>query len=349
MAAVIGNISLAGMYAKGMDSVLEKLKRAEKASIRASELTKQLLTFSRGGKPVKKTCDLRETLKEAASFAATGSPFAVSFQLAEDLKPAWADLSQIGQVIGNLVLNSIQASPDGGDIIISAENTRLARGNRYSLEPGEYILVQIRDDGPGIPRSLQGRIFDPYFTTKSSGSGLGLAMTHSIMKNHGGSITLESSGETGTVFSLCIPVSAEEAQYEGRTAGETGPGRGRVLVMDDENAVREVVAEILEAHGYSTDTSPDGLSAVDMYRSALHEGDPYRVVITDITVPGGMGGVEAAQRILKLDPTARLIVASGYSNNAAMAHYREHGFVDYLVKPFRMDELLGAVAGAVRL
>ncbi len=174
-------------------------------------------------------------------------------------------------------------------------------------------------------------------------------MTHSIMKNHGGSITLESSGETGTVFSLCIPVSAEEAQYEGRTAGETGPGRGRVLVMDDENAVREVVAEILEAHGYSTDTSPDGLSAVDMYRSALHEGDPYRVVITDITVPGGMGGVEAAQRILKLDPTARLIVASGYSNNAAMAHYREHGFVDYLVKPFRMDELLGAVAGAVRL
>ncbi len=349
MAAVIGNISLARMYSQGMDRVLEKLENAEKASIRASELTKQLLTFARGGKPVKKPCDLRSALREAASFAATGSRLAVRFRLAEDLKPAFADVSQIGQVIGNLVLNSIQASPDGGEIEISAENTRLAPGNRYSLEPDEYILIRISDDGPGIPQSLHGRIFDPYFTTKSSGSGLGLAMTYSIIRNHGGSITLESSSEKGTVFSIHLPASTDTIRSSVHSSGVSRSGRGRVLVMDDEIAVREVVAEILEAHGYSTDTSPDGLSAVDMYRSALLENKPYRVVITDITVPGGMGGVEAAQRILRIDPTARMIVASGYSNNAAMAQYREHGFVDYLVKPFRMDDLLRAVAGAVEL
>lgn len=349
MAAVIGNISLARMYSHGMDRVLEKLENAEKASIRASELTKQLLTFARGGKPVKKPCDLREAVKEAASFAATGSPFAVRFQLAEDLKPAFADVSQIGQVISNLVLNSIQASPDGGEIEISAENTRLARGNRYSLEPDDYILIRISDDGPGIPQPLHNRIFDPYFTTKPSGSGLGLAMTYSIMRNHGGSITLESSGENGTVFSMHLPVSTDVKDSRIQSSVASMTGRGRVLVMDDEDAVREVVAEILEAHGYSTDTSPDGLSAVDMYRLALHENKPYRVVITDITVPGGMGGVEAARQILRIDPTARLIVASGYSNNEAMAHYREHGFVDSLVKPFRMDDLLRAVAGALEL
>lgn len=343
LAAVLGNISMAKLYAAGEDRILEKLTEAERAAIRASELTKQLLTFSRGGQPVRKTCDIREVVRESASFASTGSRALISFSLPGDLWAAEVDESQIGQVINNLVLNSVQSSPEGCRITISGSNARLLQGNRYSLEPGCYIMLSVTDDGPGIPLNIQDRIFDPYFSTKSSGSGLGLATVYSIVSNHSGNISVESEPGKGSSFIFHLPSRGLAVEKVSESAAEFSSGRGRILIMDDEEGVRRVVSEILEHHGYDTDTSSEGSAAVEMYRSAFVDGNRYDAVITDITVPGGMGGVEAASRILKFDPTARLIVASGYSNNAAMANYREHGFLDSIVKPFTIDALLMTV------
>ena len=343
LAAVLGNISLAKLYAVGDSRIIQKLNDAERATIRASELTKQLLTFSRGGKPVRKTCDIRGVVRESASFASTGSRSVISFSLPDDLWAAEVDESQIGQVINNLVLNSIQASPDGCRILISLRNTTLGEDNSYSLKPGCYIRLSIEDDGPGIPPDVQHRIFDPYFSTKSSGSGLGLATVYSIVKNHAGSIILDSSSGGGSCFIIHLPSRGSITEKAEEITELSPAGRGRILVMDDEKSVRKVVSEILDHHGYKTETCSDGRGAVEMYRSAFLAGNPYDVVITDITVPGGMGGVEAAGQILGFDPSARLIVASGYSNDSAMANFRDHGFLDSIVKPFTLNALLKSV------
>jgi len=347
MAAVLGNISLAKLYATSNSRITEKLENAERASIRASDLTRQLLTFSKGGKPVRKSCDIRKVVQEAASFAATGSPTAIRFCIVEDLWPVDADESQIAQVVNNIVLNSIQATPRGGEVSILAKNVVVEAGNGLSLTPGRYIELTIKDNGTGISDEIRNRIFDPYFTTRPSGTGLGLATVYSIVKNHAGCITLGASGKQGTEFTIHLPSSGKEAGTETSIFQSFAGGNGRVLVMDDEVSVRDVITEILDQHGYSTLTAEDGLTAVEMYIKSLDEGDPFDVVITDITVPGGMGGVEAAHRILSIDPSARIIVASGYSNNTAMANFREHGFIDSITKPFRMDVLLEAVSKAV--
>lgn len=340
MAAVLGNISLAKLNAAGDPRITEKLDEAERATIRASELTRQLLTFSRGGKPVRKICDIRGIIRESATFASTGSRSVIEFNLPEGLWATEADESQIGQVINNLVLNSVQASPEGCRITITASNAELTEPNRYALKAGKYVRLAVRDDGPGIPGPVQDRIFDPYFSTKSSGSGLGLATVYSVIRNHAGSVTLDSSHDKGTVFIIHLPspgIVADPGIGE-KSAGSFG--KGRILVMDDEESVRNVVTGILEYHGYSTDSAPEGLTAIELYRTAFLDGSPYDVVITDVTVPGGIGGVETAQQILRLDPSAKLILVSGYANNSAMAHYREHGFRDSIVKPFTMDVLL---------
>lgn len=343
LAAILGNISLAKLYASGDKRISDKLREAEKASIRASELTKQLLTFSRGGKPVRKTCDIRGIVRESASFAATGSGTVVKFSLPDDLWAAEVDESQIGQVINNLVLNAVQASPDGCEVLISASNTDLKDRNPLSLSPGSYIKLMVKDNGPGITTDIQGSIFDPYFSTKPSGSGLGLATVYSIIKNHSGSVTVESSPGNGSEFLIHLPSIGESISLPSENQRYASPGRGKILVMDDEESVREVVSEILNQHGYTADTAAEGTSAVEMYRSSFLEGRPYDAVITDVTVPGGLGGIETAQRILRIDPSARIIVASGYSNNTAMANYRDHGFRDSIVKPFEMDTLLMSV------
>lgn len=340
LSAILGNISLARLYAGGEGKVTEKLEEAERASIRASELTRQLLTFSRGGKPVRKKCDLRKVIRETASFAISGSRAVLDIDLPGDLWAVEADESQIGQVMNNLVLNAVQSSPEGCRIRISGENLILEDGNPFLLKPGFYLKLLVRDDGPGVPDDIRDKIFDPCFSTRQSGSGLGLATVHSILSNHAGSITLDSRARSGACFVIHLPAIGKrlEAGHGGVIPGS--PAMGRILVMDDEDSVRRVVSEILLHHGYQVDTAREGSVAVEMYRTAFLEGRSYDAVITDVTVPGGMGGVETAGRILGLDPDARLIVASGYSNNAVMANYAEHGFQDCLEKPFRIGGLL---------
>lgn len=349
MAAVLGNISLARLYSGTEERVIEKLAQAEKATIRASDLTRQLLTFSRGGKPVRKTVDIRDVIKEASLFAVTGSKSLVDFDLSEDLWTAEVDESQLGQVINNLVINSVQAVPAGGEISISARNIVLNSSNRFTLPQGRYLRLVFKDQGEGIPEHIQNRIFDPYFTTKSSGSGLGLATAYSIIKNHYGSITVESSTDTGTVFFIHLPSSGRDISEALPDKPVSVMGRGRVLVMDDEKSVCHVVSEILKKHGYSVEIELDGELAVDHYRKAMKENRPFDVVITDITVPGGLGGVETAKQIHQINPDAKIIVASGYSNNEVMANFKDYGFTDSLAKPFSINVLLKSVAGAMKL
>ena len=350
MAAILGNISLAKLYSSSDERVNEKLEQAEKATIRASDLTRQLLTFSRGGKPVRRTLDVRQVIREAALFAVTGSGSTVRFELAENLRAAEADESQLGQVVNNLVLNSVQAVPTGGEIIISAENIELADNNRFTLPCGMYLRLSFSDTGPGIPESIHSRIFDPYFTTKSSGSGLGLATVYSIIKNHYGSITVEPSAGSGTVFFIHLPSSDKPVrEVPPLQQPVLAMGKGRILIMDDEYSVRLVVSEMLRKHGYTVETAEEGGLAIEMYRTAFMNQKPFDVVITDITVPGGLGGVETAQKIRVINPSARIIVASGYSNNAVMANFQDYGFTDSLAKPFSMNVLLEAVARAAGL
>jgi two-component system cell cycle sensor histidine kinase/response regulator CckA len=349
LAAVLGNISLAKLYASQDRRVCEKLDNAEKASIRASELTRQLLTFSRGGQPVRKIADFQNVLKEAISFAATGSNILVSYSLAKDLWPVEIDEAQIGQAVNNLVMNAIQAMPDGGKLSITGENAIIQRNTGLSLDPGNYLKITLADNGIGIPGELQSKIFDPYFTTKPGGTGLGLAAVYSILRNHGGCVTVESEAELGSKFSIFLPAVKDSfALSRYQPSPEIAlPGHGRILVMDDESAVLEVIVEMLNQHGYCSDTASCGSQAAEMYSEALKLGKKYDLVIVDFTVPGGDGGLEALTRIRAFDPSAKVIVASGYAGNTVMSHCRDYGFTDAIAKPFRLRTLLEAVHNAV--
>jgi CheY-like chemotaxis protein len=239
-----------------------------------------------------------------------------------------------------VALNAVQAMASGGHLDVRAENVLLAESNPYALAPGRYIAVSLRDHGIGIPERLLGQIFDPYFTTKQKGSGLGLASAYSILRNHDGHIAVESQVGVGSTFTLYLPAtSATAAAPQGQRA-QAQRRTGRVLLMDDEQIVRQVVSDMLGQNGYTLDAAPDGAAAVELYRQAQQAGRPYDVVIMDLTVPGGMGGLEAVKRLREIDPGVRAIVSSGYSTDPVMANYREYGFTGVVTKPFSMSDVL---------
>ncbi|MCK5034909.1 MAG: response regulator, partial [Candidatus Sabulitectum sp.] len=302
MTAVMGNISLAKVYASGHHRVQVKLEKAEKASLRASELTGQLLTFSKGGQPVRKITDIQGVLREAGSHAATSSEVKLVYDLPKDLWSVNIDEAQIGQVVNHLVTNAIQSMSHRGEIEVTASNQSLGEGNELSLDPGHYLKISVKDTGLGIPVEIQSRIFDPFFTTKPKGSGLGLAVVYSIVKNHGGRVTVESEQGKGSVFIFYLPSSENAVKQEEKTYSvrEVYARQTRILVMDDEESVLEVVAEILQQNGYRTDTAKDGTEAFRLYREAVIAEDKFDVLIMDITVPGGVGGVEAIGLIHEL-------------------------------------------------
>lgn len=239
--------------------------------------------------------------------------------------------------------------PGGGKIEITAENTSLGKGNELSLDPGRYLRIIIEDSGTGIPSEVQSKIFDPYFTTKPKGSGLGLAVVYSILSNHGGGITVESEQGMGSKFFIYLPATREIVHREVKNAvtGGENSGKIRILVMDDEESVLDVITEILHQNDYLTRRAADGVEAVLMYKEAMMTGEKFDLLIMDITVPGGVGGVDALKRILEFDPSAKAIVASGYANNAIMANYKDFGFVDSIPKPFSIDTLLDTVRNAL--
>jgi PAS domain S-box-containing protein len=341
LTGILGNLSLAKLRLKPEDPLYERLVETEKASLQARDLTQQLLTFARGGSPVKKAIRLEPVVRNAAAFAVRGGNVNVELNFPSDLLPIEADEGQITQVFSNLVINACQAMPTGGTVIIRAENRRLATDAIEQLSAGDYVCVQVEDQGIGIPAEHLQKVFDPYFTTKQRGSGLGLAVAYSVIRNHDGHIVVTSTLGRGTIFALYFPVAAAEVPAPTGPEQSTAPakGVGRVLVMDDEELVRTVVKAILDDLGYEAVFAKSGEEAIEAYRRAREAGAFFDAVILDLTVPGGMGGRDALIALKKLDPDVKAIVSSGYSNDPIMAEYRDHGFAGVVKKPFHVLEL----------
>jgi PAS domain S-box-containing protein len=344
LTAILGNISLSKMYVSTGDKIHQKLSEAEKASLRARDLTQQLLTFSRGGAPVKKTSSIAEIIKDSTAFSLSGSNVTCTFVIPDDLCLVAVDEGQISQVINNLILNAEQAMPAGGLIEVACRNVEVGADDHVPIRDGRYILVSISDQGEGISEEALPRIFDPYFTTKDQGKGLGLSTVYSIIKNHDGHITVSSKPGAGTTFFIYLPATfgAKEPfsrQEHGAEPLEEQTVKGKVLVMDDEENIRDVVAEMLDFIGYEVTLSRDGEEAVSLYTQAQQSNQPFAAVLMDLTIPGGMGGGEAMRILRSINPTVKGIVSSGYSNDPILSDYASFGFQGIITKPYKLGEL----------
>jgi len=343
LTAILGNVSLARMQSEPGDKLYRWLTEAEKASARAKDLTQQLLTFSKGGAPVKRVISLEHSIKDATCFALRGANVKCDFINSDCLWPLEADEGQMIQVFNNLIINACQAMPNGGAIKIEASNVIIGFGDNLHLKDGKYVKITLADQGTGIPDEYLRMIFDPYFTTKQNGSGLGLAVTYSIIKNHGGYIDVESKAGSGTAFTIYLPASDKPIENTKTEEEWRVAGKGKVLLMDDEEMVRDVGREMLKELGYVVGAVRNGSEAIDAYTAAKEAGDPFDAVVLDLTIPGGMGGKEAIKILREIDPSVVAIVSSGYSNDPVMANFGEYGFNAVVTKPYKVAELSQAM------
>ena len=339
LVAVLGNIDMAKLGGKAKGGITKWLDAAEKATLRARDLTQQLLTFSRGGEPVKKTTSLRSLISDSVQFAVSGSNVQVALHIADDLWPSDVDEGQISQVINNLIINADQAMKDGGTIDVTAENRTVSGDRGLPFTAGDYIKMSIHDQGVGIPKEALQNIFDPYFTTKAQGSGLGLATSYSIVRKHDGHITVESEEGSGTTFSVYLPAQPHGVLPAEQEDRRPLSGTGRILIMDDEESVSEVTGQMLIRLGYEVEIARDGDEAIERYVAAGKKQKPFDIVIMDLTIPGGMGGKEAIRKLREIDPGVRAIVSSGYSNDPVMADYGHYGFTAVAAKPYKIHDL----------
>ncbi|HEY5673594.1 MAG TPA: ATP-binding protein [Malonomonas sp.] len=349
LAGIYGNISLAKRKLPPGHPTFKYFDAVDKSMSRATLLTNQLLTFAKGGAPVVENLNLDSLVEEIVQFNLSGSKVRAEFSYAEDLWPAEVDQGQIQQVFSNLTINAMQSMPEGGHLYIRMENASITDNSVPGLAEGKYLRITVRDEGVGISPDHLGRIFEPYFTTKQAGSGLGLATVYSIVNRHGGHINVVSGLDQGTTFTLYLPASEIQRLPTDLAESELSPLQKscKVLVMDDEEIVRETLSMMLEELSCSVESTVDGQQAMRLYQQALKTGKSFDLVILDLTIPGGIGGLETAKRLLELDPEARILISSGYAEDPVMANYAEYGIKGVIPKPYDFNRLSKAVAGAL--
>ncbi len=335
---VAGRLSLARSAVPSGHVASGHLEAADEAARRARDLTQQLLTFAKGGTPIRETVSMASMLEEMSRFALSGSNAGCETHLAPDLWAADVDPSQTFQALQNLVSNAAQAMPGGGVVTLSAENAVVTRDAALPLEAGRYVRITVTDQGVGIAPADLERVFDPYFTTKATGTGLGLAITYSVVRRHGGHVSIASALGKGTTVTLYLPAAASAAPA---AATELPPaiGTGRVLVVDDDEDVRDVAIAMIEALGYEAHGVREGGQAIEAYRAAAAAGRAFDAVLVDLTIRGGMGGREAVEKLRAEFPAVRAIVSSGYSNDPVMSEFERHGFCDLVTKPYDLTRL----------
>ena len=336
---VFGNISMVKMRSDKDSASYRMLEEAERALNLARNLTRQLLTFSKGGEPVKEVVSLPLVIQDSVKFALSGSNVKYTFSMDENLWPVEADEGQISQVINNIVLNAGDAMPEGGTIKIQVRNVLLGEKSILPLEKGKYVMIVIEDSGIGILSHHLSKIFDPYFTTKQKGSGLGLATSYTIIKKHDGIMDVKSEPGVGSTFFIYLPASGKKLPSAEAKVKKLLTGKGKILVMDDEEIIRIVTGQMLKALGYEAAFAENGEQAVEKYSDAQQSNKPFDAVILDLTVRGGMGGHDTVKKLMEMDPDVNAIVSSGYTEDTLMSHYTNAGFKAGLSKPYDIEEL----------
>lgn len=336
LAGIFGNVNLASELSDNSEAK-EYLTTASTAIERARSLTGQLLTFAKGGEPVKKPGKLTPFIENTVLFALSGSKISCRFDIPDDLWACEFDKNQIGQVIDNLVINAKQAMSDGGEIEVCAHNTYLPEQSGTQGVQGKFIKITVTDHGTGIPKEIMPKIFDPFFTTKSKGAGLGLATSYSIVKRHGGFIKVESEPGAGSSFSVFLPATSKNPSTECENPEKKHQGSGIFILMDDQEIIRLTTGKMLESLGYSVVSKTDGASVLKYLENS---SENIAGMIFDLTIPGGMGGLETVSKIRENDRSVPVFVSSGYANDPVMADPRKYGFTASIAKPFTRDELL---------
>jgi len=343
LAGICGNAQLARKKSQRGADTTSYLDSIEKATERAGSLARQLLTFSKGGAPIRKIASIAELVHDTAEFALRGSTVNCAFSFAPDLLPCSIDQGQISQVVNNLVINAGQAMPGGGTIEIDAVNAEILPECGIPLRAGRYVKILVKDRGVGIPRENLSRIFEPYFTTKPKGSGLGLTVSYSIVTRHEGFITADSTVGVGTTFTVYLPASQGAPDQPIKPEVDRSRQHGRVLLMDDDEIVRTIGQEVLKEIGYDVVVALDGGEVLELYERAHTAGESFCAVILDLTIPGGMGGKETVQKLREIDPDVKAVVSSGYSDDPVMAKPQEYGFSGVISKPYNIDELAAVI------
>lgn len=348
LTSALGHTGMAIEEARAKGAISGHLVDAEAALMRARGLTRQLQTFARGGEPEKRPTSMEDVINESIFFILRGSNVRCDVEIEPGIRAVNVDPVQLGQVIQNLVMNADQAMPDGGVMTLAVKNKDICEPNRYGLPEGQYVSAVVTDTGMGIASDDIGRIFDPYFTTKSSGKGLGLAVSFSIVKNHDGALVVDSKVGEGTLFEILLPAEEQEPERPVVFSGRVDGAGRRILVMDDDPDVQKILKSMITALGFDVEVVPEGTTAIRRFREAQEGGSPFVAVFLDLTVPGGMGGQATLKTLRRLDPDVRAIVASGYSEDLIVAEAKKHGFHSSVTKPFRLEELARVLSEVIR-